>query len=55
MTPDAVASRRARLSLLLVAAVATIGLGYVTLNRFVFSKRGAESARRSRAAARRRP
>ena len=40
--PDAAASRRARLSLLLVAAVVTIGLGYVILERFVFSKRGAE-------------
>jgi len=37
---DPTASHRARLSLLLVAAVATIGLGYVTLNRFVLSKHG---------------
>ncbi|HEV7432124.1 MAG TPA: tetratricopeptide repeat protein, partial [Steroidobacteraceae bacterium] len=42
--PDAAASQRARLSLLLVAAVATIGLGYVTLNRFVLSRHGAEAA-----------
>ena len=41
---DAAASRRARLSLLLVAAVATIGLGYVTLDRFVLSRRGAAPA-----------
>jgi adenylate cyclase len=45
--PDAAASRRARLSLLLVAAVVTIGLGYVTLDRFVLSKHRAEAARPS--------
>ncbi len=42
-TPDAAASRRARLSLLLVAAVVTIGLGYVTLNRFVLSRHAVEA------------
>ncbi len=41
--PDAGASRRARLSLLLVAAVVTIGLGYVTLNRFGSVRHGAEA------------
>ncbi len=45
MSPEAMATRRARLSLLLVAAVATIGLGYVTLTRLVLSKpEGASSA-----------
>ena len=44
-SPDGAASRRARLSLLLVAAVVAIGLGYITLDRFVLSKHRAEPAR----------
>ncbi|HEV7431641.1 MAG TPA: TIR domain-containing protein, partial [Steroidobacteraceae bacterium] len=43
--PDAAASHRARLSLLLVAAVATIGLGYVTLKRFVLTSHNTEVPR----------
>ncbi len=49
--PDPAASRRARLSLLLVAAVVTIGLGYITLDRFVLAKHRAVSARHAAASA----